>query len=77
MADEVTNISHAWVFTSPLAQEAKAAMDADELEVLADRGYFSEPQIKACEELGAVPLVPKPGTSGSKDAGQFDGSEFA
>lgn len=76
VAHEVTNASHDRAFLSPMAEKAKLAMDTDKLEVLADRGYFSGPQIKVCEELGAVPLVPKPNTSGSKAAGRFDRSEF-
>lgn len=76
VAHEVTNTPHDRAFLSPMAEKAKAAMAADEIEVLADRGYFGGPQIKACEELGAVPLVPKPNTSGSRAAGRFDRSEF-
>jgi len=76
VAHEVINAPHDRVFLSPMTAKAKAAMDAEEIEVLADRGYFSGPQIKACEELGAVTLVPKPNTSGSKAAGRFDRSEF-
>ena len=76
VAHEVTNAPHDRAFLSPMTAKAKAAMDAEEIEVLADRGYFSGPQIKACEELGAVTLVPKPNTSGSKAAGRFDRSEF-
>ncbi|OAO03124.1 transposase [Sphingomonadales bacterium EhC05] len=76
VAHEVTNAPHDRAFLSPMAAKAKAAMDAQEIEVLADRGYFSGQQIKACEELGAVPLVPKPNTSGSRAAGRFDKSQF-
>lgn len=59
-----------------MTQKAKMAMDAEEIEVLADRGYFSGPQIKACEELGASAFVPKPNTSGAKAAGRFDRTDF-
>lgn len=75
-AHEVTNAPHDRGFLSPVTEKSKAAMEADEIEVLADRGYFSGTQIKACEELGAVPLVPKPNTSGSRAAGRFDRSDF-
>lgn len=44
--------------------------------MLADRDYFSGPQIKACEELGASPMLPRPHTSGAKVAGRFDQDDF-
>lgn len=59
-----------------MTRKAKAAMGAEDIDVLADRGYFSGPQIKACEEQGASAFVPKPNTSGSKAAGRFDRAEF-
>jgi hypothetical protein len=36
------------------------------LVVYADRGYFSGPEILACDELGMIPLVAKPLTSGNR-----------
>ncbi len=76
VSHEVTNAPHDRAFLAPMTEKAKVAMDAEEIEVLADRGYFSGPQIKACEEQGAMPLVPKPNTSGSRAAGRFDRSDF-
>ena len=76
VAHEVTNVPHDRGFLAPMTRKAKAAMGAEDIDVLADRGYFSGPQIKACDELGATPFVPKPNTSGSRAAGRFDRSEF-
>ncbi len=59
-----------------MTQKPKATIDAEEIGLQADRGYFRGLQIKACEELGAVPLVPKPNMSGSIAAGRFDRSAF-
>lgn len=47
-----------------MAGRAKAAMGADRLDVLADRGYFDEEEVLACEGIGVTPYVPKPLTSG-------------
>src|SRR5215469_4257801 len=60
-----------------MAGQAKAAMGADTLDVLADRGYFSGEEVLACEPLGVTPYVPKPLTSGSKAKGRFGKQDFA
>ncbi len=57
-------------------EEAKAAMGAETLEGLADRGYFSGEEILACGPLGVTPLVPKPLTSGAKARGRFGKQDF-
>jgi hypothetical protein len=45
-------------------------MGKSKLEAIAGRGYFSGPEIKACEEAGITSYVPKPMTN-SKAAGRF------
>jgi transposase len=59
-----------------MSQKAKAAMGAEHLEMLADRGYFSGEEILACESLGVTPYVPKPLTSGAKADGRFGKQDF-
>jgi transposase len=76
VAHEVTNIGHDRGQLSTMAGEAKAAMGADQLEVLADRGYFSGEEVLACEPLGVTPYVPKPMTSGAKARGRFGKQDF-
>ncbi len=44
--------------------------------VLADKGYYSGPDIKATQDAGMTPLVPKGDTSGSKKKGIFNRSLF-
>lgn len=77
VAHEVTNVGNdrAQLFT--MAKQARAALDTPGLTALADRGYFSGPEILACEQSGIVPLVPKPLTSNSKAEGRFDKRDFA
>ena len=60
-----------------MSKKAKAAMGADRLEMLADRGYFSGEEIVACEAMGVTPYVPKPLTSGAKADGRFGKQDFA
>ena len=37
---------------------------------VADRGYFSSPEILACHEAGVTVTLPKPQTSGAKSEGR-------
>lgn len=76
VAHEVTNVGSDRAQLAAMAAEAKAAMGADALEVLADRGYFSGEQVLACEGLGVTPYVPKPMTSGAKAKGRFGKQDF-
>ena len=61
---------------SRMAQAAKAALLAERLEVVADRGYYNSQEILACDRLGVAVTAPKPQTSGAKAAGRFDRADF-
>jgi transposase len=76
VAHEVTNVGHDRNELAKMSADAKAAMGAETLEVLADRGYFSGEEVLACESLGVVPYVPKPLTSGAKADGRFGKQDF-
>jgi hypothetical protein len=76
VAHEVTNVGNDRAQLTKMASAAKEAMDERRLQVLADRGYFNSPQIKACTELGITPLVPKPLTSNAKAEGRFSKADF-
>jgi hypothetical protein len=60
VAHEVTNVGHDRDQLSRMADQAKAAMGVDALDVLADAGYFDGEEILACELLGVTPYVPNP-----------------
>jgi transposase len=76
VAHEVTNVGHDRGQLANMAGQAKVAMGSDQLEVLADRGYFAGEEILACEALGVTPYVPKPLTSGAKADGRFGKQDF-
>ena len=76
VAHEVTNIGNDRAQLSKMAKAAKQEMAADNLQALADRGYFNGPEIKACEDAGIEAFVPKPLTSNAKADGRFDKSDF-
>ena len=73
---EVTNVGHDRSQLSPMAKQTKATLEVDELDVVADRGYFSSEEILACEEAGITVTLPKPQTSGNKAKGRFVKQDF-
>ena len=76
VAHEVTNQGNDRYFLSPMANKARAEMGVEELEVVADRGYYNGEEIKASEESGVKVYVPKPRTSGNRARGLYDKSDF-
>ena len=59
-----------------MAKEAKATLEVENLDAVADRGYFSSEEILACEEAGITVTLPKPMTSNSKAEGRFGKQDF-
>ena len=60
VAHEVTNEGNDRSQLSTMAKQARTAMGAQEITVIADRGYFKGEEILACHEAGITALVPKP-----------------
>src|SRR6478609_367808 len=73
---EVTNVGNDRAQLTKMGTAAKAAMGKQRLQALADRGYFSGPQIKACTEAKIMPIVPKPMTSNATAEGRFGKADF-
>jgi len=73
---EVTNVGNDRSQLSPMAKQAKEVLEVDELDVVADRGYFSGSEILACEKAGITVTLPKPMTSGSRAKGRFVKNDF-
>jgi transposase len=59
-----------------IAKQAKAVLQAETLEAVADRGYFNSPEILACHQAGITVTLPKPLTSGAKSDGRFGKQDF-
>ena len=59
-----------------MAKRAKDVMRVDQLEAVADRGYFNGNEIVACEDAGITAYVPKPQTSNNQAKGLFGKREF-
>jgi transposase len=76
VAHEVTNVGHDRAQLASMAKKARAAMSADHITAVADRGYFNGEEIIECDRIGITALVPKPLTSGNKAQGLFDKRDF-
>ncbi len=61
---------------APMANKAKEALGVDELDVVADRGYFSSEQILECSQADVTVTLPKPMTTGVNANGQFGKPDF-
>ena len=61
---------------APMAQKAKEALGVDEIDVVADRGYFSAEQILECSQTDVTVTLPKPMTTGMQAKGQFGKPDF-
>ena len=73
---EVTNVGNDHGQLSKMALSAKTVMGKTRPEVLADRGYFSGPEIRACDLNNTSAYVPKPLTSASRKTGLFTKADF-
>ena len=73
---EVTNSGSDRAQLANIAKQAKAVLQAETLEAVADRGYFSSPEILGCHEAGITVTLPKPLTSGAKSEGRFGKQDF-
>ena len=76
IAHEVTNSGSDRAQLANMGQQAKAVMQADAIEAVADRGYFNSPEILACHEAGITVTLPRPMTSGAKSEGRFGKQDF-
>jgi transposase len=74
---EVTNVGSDRSQLALVAKKAKAALQTDILEAVADRGYFNGEEIVACDQAGITVTLPKPMTSGAKSEGRFGKQDFA
>jgi len=76
VAHEVTNVGHDRNQLASMAERAREATGIEDLDVVADRGYFRSAEILECEQAGITAYVPKPMTSISKADGRFGKQDF-
>jgi len=73
---EVTNIGNDRAQLARVGKEAKATLQTEKLEAVADRGYFSGEEILTCDQAGITVTLPRPITSGAKAKGRFGKQDF-
>jgi transposase len=73
---EVTNSGSDRAQLANVAIQAKDVLGVDELEAVADRGYFSGEEILACHKAAIAVTLPKPMTSGIEAKGRFGKQDF-
>ena len=76
VAHEVTNVGIDKGQLSSMAEKARDALEAENIEVLADKGYFKSEEIAACEDADIEVYVPKPATSNARARGRFSKDDF-
>ena len=76
VAQEVTNVGNDRSQLHNMACQAKEALDVDQLDVVADRGYFKGEEILVCERDNITTYLPKPNTSGSVKKGLYSKRDF-
>jgi len=76
VAHEVTQEGHDRHQLHRMAKQAKDAMGADALEVVADRGYFKGEEVLACDADNITTYLPRPLSSGSIKKGLFNKRDF-
>jgi Transposase DDE domain len=69
---EVTNVGSDRAQLAHMAKQTKTTLEAANLDVVADRGYFSSEEILKCDKAGITVTLPKPTTSTSNRFGKQD-----
>jgi transposase len=77
VAHDVTNEETDVEQFAPMALAAKEALEVEELDAAADRGYHNGAGVVRCESNGVVPYVPAPNPSRSEKTGLFPKEIFA
>jgi len=76
IAHEVVNVGNDRGQLADISTKAKAVLEVEKLDVVADRGYFDGEEILACDRAGITVTLPKPMTSRSKAQGRFGKQDF-
>jgi transposase len=76
VAHDVINVGNDRAQLASISTKAKAVLETEKLDVVADRGYFSSEEILACDRAGITVTLPKPMTSTAKARGRFGKQDF-
>lgn len=73
---EVTNAINDLGQLEPVARAAKAALEVQKADVVADGGYVHRQDIKACQDMGLEAHLPENKMSSNERAGQYSKQDF-
>jgi transposase len=73
---QVTNDPTDHAHLAEMAWRAKATLEVEQLEVVADMGYYDGAEVKQCATAGITTYIPKPLTSVNKKRGLFTKQDF-
>jgi transposase len=76
VAHEVTNDPTDHAHLAEMALRAKETLGVEELEAVADMGYYDGAEVKQCAEAGITTYIPKPITSVNQKRGLFTKQDF-
>lgn len=76
VAHELTNDGNDHRQLEPMAKAAQEILPAEQLTVIADRGYHNGEQAQACEEAGITPIVPVPECVNPRGEKFFNAEQF-
>ncbi len=76
VAHDVINVGNDRAQLADISNKAKAELEVEHLDVVADRGYFDSEEILACDRAGITVTLPKPLTSSAKARGRFGKQDF-
>jgi IS5 family transposase len=67
VGNEVTDVNE----LAPLAIAAKEALGVEQIEVVADKGYYNQSHVERCRAAGITPYMEKADTSANTKLGLF------
>ncbi len=76
VAHDVINVGNDRAQLADISNKAKAELEVEMLDVVADRDYFDSEEILACDRAGITVTLPKPLTSSAKAQGRFGKQDF-
>ena len=77
IAHEVTSRGSDRAQLANMGKQAKAVLGVNKLEAVADCGYYTGEEIKACADADIAVTLPKPNTTGMEANGKFGKQDFA
>jgi Transposase and inactivated derivatives len=73
---EVTNEGNDRNLLSMMSEKSKEVLEAENLRVVADTGYYKESELEKCEEQGIECYIPSPKSSTNEKEGRYGMEDF-